>query len=127
MNARKIIIRATLLIASGVALIVLYLLAVKTTGYMPRCIIKDLTGFDCPGCGSQRALHALIAGHPAESIRHNMLLPFTLLYLAICALHWVNPGWRHITRLYTRLTSPLALWIIVAVVMSWMIIRNIGL
>ena len=30
--------------------------------YFPRCTFLTLTGYQCPGCGSQRALHALLHG-----------------------------------------------------------------
>ncbi len=125
MSKREITVRAALLVAAGAALIALYLLMVDLTGFMPRCPVKMFTGLDCPGCGSQRALHSLLEGHLLESVRHNLLLPFAVAYLAVCGLHWINPAWRVVGALYTRLTSPRALWITVALVVGWMIVRNI--
>lgn len=125
MPKRDIIVRATLLLSAGAALIALYLFLVDITGLMPRCPIKLITGFDCPGCGSQRALHSLLDGHPLESLHYNLLLPFTVAYLAVCGLHWINPGWNRVATLYNKLTTPLALWIIVAIIVAWTILRNI--
>ena len=125
MPNRDIIVRASLLVTAVVALIALYLFLVDVTGLMPRCPIKMLTGFDCPGCGSQRALHSLLEGHLSESFHHNLILPFAVAYLAVCGFHWINPGWNRMTAIYTRLTSPVALWVIVAIVAAWTIVRNI--
>jgi hypothetical protein len=30
-----------------------------------------MTGFDCPGCGATRALHAAITGQPLQALDHN--------------------------------------------------------
>ena len=118
------ILRATLLIAAAVALIAVYMFLVELTGFMPRCPIKMITGFDCPGCGSQRALHALLAGDISGCVRHNFLLPFTAAYLTVCALHWIYPAGRRLTALYSRLTSSAALLGVLAVTVVWTIARN---
>ncbi len=44
----------------------------------PQCPSKYLTGYDCPGCGSQRAIHSLLNGELGNAVRLNPLL-FTLL------------------------------------------------
>ncbi len=48
---------------------------------MPRCPVKMLTGLDCPGCGSQRALHALLTGQFAKAWAFNpaMIVAIPLL------------------------------------------------
>lgn len=42
-------------------------------GFYPRCTFHELTGWQCPGCGGLRAVHALLHGRWAESWRHNPL------------------------------------------------------
>lgn len=44
---------------------------------LPRCPVKHLTGYDCPGCGLQRACRSLVRGHVAEAVSANALI-FTL-------------------------------------------------
>lgn len=92
---------------------------------MPRCPFRLLTGFDCPGCGSQRALQALIDGHPLTAIRHNLILLPAIPYLALCAMHWIFPASERITKTYRTLTSPAAVWWTVAIIAAWWILRNI--
>lgn len=51
----------------------------KVDGWLLPCPFKWLTGFDCPGCGFQRSLLALLRGHWRASFQ---LYPPTLLFLA---------------------------------------------
>ena len=44
------------------------------SGNMPDCAFYRLTGFYCPGCGSGRAVSALLHGHLLEAFRWNPLL-----------------------------------------------------
>ena len=42
----------------------------------PKCSFYVLTGYQCPGCGGQRAVHYLLNGHLKESfLRHLLFLP----------------------------------------------------
>ncbi len=54
---------------------------VATEGF-PRCPVRALTGLQCPGCGTARALHAAMHGRFAEALRYNAALPFGLAFLA---------------------------------------------
>ena len=39
-----------------------------------QCIFNRATGLYCPGCGGQRAFHALLHGHIATAAQNNLLL-----------------------------------------------------
>lgn len=39
------------------------------SGWLPECLFYKTTGFLCYGCGSTRALHALLHGHWLDSLR----------------------------------------------------------
>ena len=46
-------------------------MAQDSTGYeklMFKCQMKAVTGYDCPGCGGQRAVVSLAQGHVKESV-----------------------------------------------------------
>jgi hypothetical protein len=67
------------LAAAGVAF--LYVVATvppSDATYYPRCQIHSLTGLHCPGCGTTRALHALLNGHVLDALGYNVLFPFVL-------------------------------------------------
>ncbi len=47
----------------------------------PKCPFQYITGFKCPGCGSQRALHQLLHGHLGNAAQANPLFILILPYL----------------------------------------------
>lgn len=55
--------------------------------HLLTCSVKSLTGFDCPGCGMQRAFIALLRGDVAGSLLMNPALLAFLLTLTYCLLH----------------------------------------
>jgi len=52
------------------------------TGLFPVCLFRLVTGYQCPGCGTTRALHQLVHGHFLAAFMLNPLLliasPFLL-------------------------------------------------
>lgn len=49
--------------------------------YFPKCIFHELTGYKCPGCGSQRAIHHLLNFDISAAISDNILLIFAIPYM----------------------------------------------
>lgn len=114
-----------LVIALGaVAAVGAYFIFCMVTDSMPRCPFKWITGLDCPGCGSQRAIRALMAGHPLEAWGYNLILPPMLAYLAAILLMPLFKG-KASRKIYERLTSPVIIAAIAAVVILWWILRNL--
>lgn len=61
--------------------------------WIPGCPFHELTGLYCPGCGSMRALDALVAGRPGDALRSNaLLMPSLALVLTGLAVEIVHPG-----------------------------------
>jgi hypothetical protein len=50
---------------------------------LPPCVFHAATGYDCPGCGGSRAVHALLSGHPVKSALYH---PF--FFYATCVGGW---------------------------------------
>lgn len=46
----------------------------STTSWYPPCLVRHLTGFECPGCGSLRAAHSLVSGDMLAAFDYNLLL-----------------------------------------------------
>lgn len=59
--------------------------------FYPTCIFHQVTGLLCPGCGSLRALHQLLHGHPVVAFQFNPLLVAALPLLAAFGL-WHRLG-----------------------------------
>ena len=91
----------------------------------PKCPIKAGTGLDCPGCGSQRALHYLLKGELKQSFRQNPLLYILVPYVVLGL--YLNQGkitynaltWRK------RLYGYQAIWVLMVVIIVFTILRNI--
>ncbi len=49
----------------------------------PQCPFKLLTGFDCAGCGSQRAIHHLLNLNLIKAFESNSLLVISIPYLIL--------------------------------------------
>ena len=48
------------------------------------CVTKNISGIDCPGCGSQRAFHELLHGNFIKAAKLNLTIYFfTPLFLFI--------------------------------------------
>lgn len=90
----------------------------------PKCFFFSLTGWYCPGCGSQRAIHHLLHLNLNEVVTNNMLiLPGFLLigyhYSYQAANRKFNLTLPNV--LYKRSTP----WLIFAIVLGYWIIRNL--
>ena len=88
MKRRRI---ASLLVLGAVGAWVLYTFAPTAYGFYPSCPFKLITGLECPGCGTTRALHHLLHGRVAEAFRFNPML-FVLMAVALCAVPAVVRG-----------------------------------
>ena len=76
--------------------------------HMVACSIKSLVGVDCPGCGMQRALVALLRGNFIQSLSLNpALIPllFTLLFASIHLAIGFRNGARVIVWLFSVTVS----------------------
>ena len=81
--------RRTLVIALVVAVLLVlgfiyYALDPTASAVFPRCTFLSLTGYKCPGCGSQRAIHALLHGDVVSAFRYNALLLVAIPWIALC-------------------------------------------
>ncbi|MFJ6197170.1 DUF2752 domain-containing protein [Micromonospora sp. NPDC092111] len=90
----------------------------------PSCLLKLVTGLDCPGCGGTRALWYVLHGDLPAAARHHFLFVFALPFLAYLFVAWAGRqafGWR-LPEL--RLSSPviggfLAVWL------AFSVLRNL--
>jgi Protein of unknown function (DUF2752) len=81
---------AAMVLLGSAAIILLRVFDPATSGIFPPCPIRYLTGLYCPGCGSLRAMHALLHGELARAWAMNplmiVMLPFVTYGLVSAAL-----------------------------------------
>lgn len=63
-----------------IGLVFLYLYNPQDIPIFPRCPFYALTGYKCPGCGTLRAIHALLHFRVAVAFKLN---PFLLLSIPV--------------------------------------------
>lgn len=90
---------------------------------MPQCVFLHVTGLQCPGCGSQRALHALLHGHLAEAFSQNALL--VVLGPVLLCMMWLEWRRERHPKLYAAIHRPAVILVISAVIVAWGVIRNL--
>ncbi|MDE6395317.1 MAG: DUF2752 domain-containing protein [Duncaniella sp.] len=120
---RHRVLATALIIIAVAALLTLYGLVDPASGLYPRCAFKLVTGLDCPGCGSQRAIHALLHGDIASAWRSNAMLIFGLPTVALLL---VARAIRHRHPMLERtLNSQGIILALLAATVLWTIVRNI--
>lgn len=86
----------------------------------PKCPFKFLTGFMCPGCGSQRAIHYAMRGQFGDAFRMNALFLPGVIYGLIGYMvsvfmptQWLSlqPRWYGKTAAYVALVVILVFWV----------------
>ena len=95
----------------------------EVPGHYPTCPFLALTGYYCPGCGSARALHALLHGDPALALKRNPLVVAAVAGLLAYAVAWtVKRGRGH-----RLLWSPpnWLLYSVLGVVLTFWVLRNV--
>jgi hypothetical protein len=65
------------------------------------CIIKNLTGHNCPGCGMTRAISSVSHGQFTQAVRYNKLV---VVVLPLLAYEWLKALTRA-TRSYRALSG----------------------
>lgn len=106
------------------ALLVFYFNVSPDSGIMPACIFKKVTGWECPGCGSQRMLHALLHGEVLEACRYNPLIAAVAPLIPVMV--WLELTRKSHPRRYARIYNKYTPAIIGAIIVAWTIIRNIS-
>ncbi|MBR5106271.1 MAG: DUF2752 domain-containing protein [Alistipes sp.] len=119
--------KPAIVVVTVVAIVVVYrcINPVGTTAgeYMPKCFMKGLTGYDCPSCGSQRALHAILNGEFKRAILFNPFIFLALPYL-LSLLYTALSRDRFARRIKPFVRHRIAIWSFLALYIAWWVIRN---
>jgi hypothetical protein len=94
----------------------------------PPCLFHQLTGLYCAGCGTTRALHALLHGNLVAALHDNALFVGALPFLAWAMLPYLGRVWGEnrwpVIRLEGRKEARYALGI-AALALGFTLIRNL--
>jgi len=92
-------------------------------GFSFKCTFRLLTGYDCPGCGSQRAFHALLNGDFASAWTFN---PMVFFAVPAAVYYLVVEGGRYRwPRLYAASVNPYIVSAFFVAIIAFWIGRNL--
>lgn len=90
----------------------------SASAVLPPCFFHALTDFYCPGCGTTRALHALLHGNLTLAMQMN---PMAVIALALIPLMlWNN---LHPDRAWIARVSDARIWL--PLVIAFAVLRNL--
>ena len=106
--------------AAAAAALVLFCFEPGRVPIYPRCVFHQVTGMDCPGCGSLRALHELLHGHLWTALQLNALAILSLPLLGWLAWRF---AWRELKGGPAVVVRPVWLWLYLAAWVTFGLVR----
>ena len=123
MNKKSSSIIFVIISIMGLFVLLYYAINPATSYLMPKCLFKILTGFDCPSCGSQRALHALLNGHIYEAIMFNPFIFLVAPYLL--TVIYVTSSKSRLAAVIRPIThSHITIILYLVIYIVWWVVRN---
>lgn len=121
----KIVLGVAVGILLVAALFLFYRFNPETQPLFPRCPFLLITGYQCPGCGSQRALHSLLHADIVTAFKQNafMVLAIPYVFLGIY-LQYLGGKQRH-PRLESFFYGRWSAIILLVVIFTYWILRNL--
>lgn len=95
--------------------------------FFPTCPFLYLTGYKCPGCGSQRAIHFIFNFEFINAARENLLLVFGIPYMILGAyFDTIKVKTAKQLKIRRLLFGQKAIWIVLVLVIGFWILRNLN-
>lgn len=123
-SVRKLLKLLSLIIAVG---LIYFMVDPAASVFVPKCPVKLMTGWDCPSCGSQRFLHALLHGRVIEAFSYNIFFIFAFPYLILLFIEWLLPDDNVTLKPFLRkyLWHRYLLLIYIIMYIAWFVLRNV--
>ena len=103
---------------------VYYFYSPTESKFFPRCMFYVATGWECPGCGIQRALYALLHGEFYQAISYNPFLCLSLPYLLLAVVASFCKG-RVADKVSKIVYNQYVVWGFIVLFFVWWIVRNL--
>ncbi|MDR0332476.1 MAG: DUF2752 domain-containing protein [Dysgonamonadaceae bacterium] len=121
----KIIISVIVILLLMAGLVIFYVFDPETHTFFPQCMFFVFTGFECPGCGTQRAIHSLLHLDFRKAFSYNALMPFLVPYILMGAYLAFLGGRERFPRLENILFGKWAAVIVVSCIVLYGVVRNL--
>jgi uncharacterized protein DUF2752 len=118
------------LIIVGGVLIIIFLVVYgyndpNLNNFFPKCPFLSLTGFQCPGCGSQRAIHQLLQGNILAAFHYNPLFVVALPYIFVGGIFEFTSLKNKYAKAQRILFGYKTIYLILVIIISFWIWRNL--
>lgn len=91
----------------------------------PQCPFKLITGWSCPGCGIQRAIHSLLNGRLSEALSYNYFFIISIPYAFLMFIAYCMRKYIHNERIAELLENRKLAMLYVCFFFAWFLIRNV--
>jgi len=125
-KSKKELIRLIAITTTVLTLALLYFfIDARYTNFFPRCPFFTLTGLYCPGCGSQRAVSALLHGKFLQALNYNAILVASLPFIIYSAYVTTANAFGKHQKVQKIFYSPVFVKIVFCIVVIFAVLRNI--
>lgn len=112
-----------ILVAAAIFVAAYFILDPASSGIFPRCPFLTVTGWQCPGCGSQRAIHCLLHGDITGAWGYNAMLVASLPLIGLLMAGELTR--RRYPKFYASIHSRWLIAVLAIIVIAWWIGRNL--
>lgn len=107
------------------ALYIFYTFDPEAQPVFPKCPFLLATGYECPGCGSQRAIHSLLHLNIGAALRYNafMLLALPYIFLGIYLEYF--GGKKRFPRVEKIFFGRWSAVVVLVVIIAYWVLRNL--
>lgn len=124
-KTNKIIIASAIGLALVAVAFLLYTFDPAGEVLAPKCPSLLITGYECPGCGSQRAIHDLLHLRIGKAFSHNILVPIAIPYIFLGIYLQYFGGREKFPKMEKMFFGKWAAIIILIVVVAYGVLRNV--
>ena len=110
------------LLVLGAALLVLSQFPPTETPWYPKCVLHEVPGLHCPGCGTARAVFAMLHGQLFQALAYN---PFAVFAVAWLAWEMLSRAVCHLVGWRRPLPPVWTVWLFVGLLILYGLVRNI--
>lgn len=114
-------IMATILVA--VIVYMYYQYDPSYSSLAPKCIVRQLTGYDCPSCGVQRAIHSLLHLDVERAFWLNPFVFVVAPYIVLLILTTLCKG-KVFCRMRQYVQRRVVVYSYIALYFIWWVVRN---
>ena len=105
-------------------ILIYYFFDPTNSGWFPRCPLKQLTGYECAGCGVQRSFHSLLHLRFVEAFIYNALFVFSIFYFLFLIILKYYQSFRSKKTTLNNFFSKKCLFILIIIVLLFSLLKN---